>query len=505
MIERISPMEQPLTTQAEAPAEDEEPAPGPGGGQPRQGPNQARRGYGDQLADVSAEPFVIVNTKSEELDFSRGGQSGSAVANAYTHYAGRGGVRINSFLTRVAFFARFFPDVQILFTNLITDQSRIQINRTLPERMQAIAPFMMYDPDPYLVVNDDGTLKWITDAYTISSKYPYAQGIPRLGNYVRNSVKVVCDAYDGIPEFYVVDDSDPLVQCYAKIFPTLFKSANEMSDYTRSHLRYPQLMFMLQVQIYNMYHMKDAQVFFQGEDRWAIPPEIYSFGRRMVEAYYVVMQLPEEKKPEFLLMMPLVLYGQEERNMVAWMAARCDGDNYGELIVYEFPRGEFFDGPWQVESRISQDGEISEAISLWDTQGSHVIRGNLLVIPLADSLLYVEPLYLEAEDTGLPELRRVIVVYGDRVEWAATLDGALANLFGDMGDTGAAAATTAQPISVGGTLTDQALQSVRHTVAGLLALDREKQAALAAGDLATYQAKSKEQSDLLGRLQSQVE
>ncbi len=505
MIERISPMEQPLSTQAENPAEEEEPAPGPGGGQPRQGPNQARRGYGDQPADVSAEQFVLVNTKEKELDYSRGGQSGSAVDNAYTHYSGRGGVRVNSFFTRVAFFARFFPDVQILFTNLITDQSRIQINRTLPERMQAIAPFMMYDPDPYLVVNEDGTLKWILDAYTISSKYPYAQGIPRLGNYVRNSVKVVCDAYDGIPEYYIGDDSDPLVQCYAKIFPTLFKSKSEMSPYMRSHLRYPQLMFMLQVQIYNMYHMKDPEVFFQGEDRWAIPPEIYSFGRRMVEAYYVVMELPGEDEPEFLLMMPLVLYGQEERNMVAWMAARCDGDNYGELIVYEFPRGQFFDGPWQVESRITQDAEISKAITLWDTQGSHVIRGNLLVIPLADSILYVEPLYLEAEDTGLPELRRVIVVYGEQVEWAPTLEGALANLFGDMSVGHPRASVTSAPISVGGELSKDALQSVRQTVARLLALDREKQVALSAGDLATYQAKNKEQSALLSRLQFQVQ
>lgn len=509
MIERISPMEEPLTTQNGQPVQGDEPAPGPGGGRPAQGPNQPRRGYGDIPADVSTQPYVIVNTKEPELDYSRGGEAGTPVDNAYTQYQGKGGVPIGGFFTRVAFFARFFPQVQLLFTNLITPESRIQINRTLPERLQAVAPFLMYDPDPYLVVNDDGTLKWISDAYTVSGKYPYAQGIPRLGNYVRNSVKVVCDAYDGIPEYYVIDESDPLVQCYQKVFPTLFKPARELSDHLRAHLRYPQLLFMLQVQIYSVYHMKDPQVFFQGEDRWAIPPEIYSFGRRLVEAYYVVMQLPGEEKPEFLLMMPLVLFGQEERNMVAWMAARCDGEHYGEIVVCNFPKGKFFDGPWQVESRISQDGEISQLITLWSTQGSRVIRGNLLVIPLANSMLYVEPLYLEAEDTGLPELRRVIVVYGDRIELGTTLEDALTRLFGDIGAGRPAAAPSAAPASAQGAPATTAappsnLSAARETLQRLLQLDQEKQQALAGGDLATYQQKDREQSALLRELQQQL-
>ncbi|MCD6359474.1 MAG: UPF0182 family protein, partial [Armatimonadetes bacterium] len=365
----------------------------------------------------------------------------------------------------------------------------------------------MYDPDPYLVVNDDGTLKWIQDAYTISGKYPYAQGIPRLGNYIRNSVKVVCDAYDGIPEYYVVDNTDPLVQCYQKIFPTLFKPAAQMGEHLRRHLRYPQLLFMLQVQIYSVYHMKDPQVFFQGEDRWAIPPEIYSFGRRLVEAYYVVMQLPGEDKPEFLLMMPMVLYGQEERNMVAWMAARSDGEHYGELIVYNFPRGKFFDGPWQVESRISQNGEISQLITLWGTQGSRVIRGNLLVIPLARSILYVEPLYLEAEDTGLPELRKVIVVYGDDIQLGDTLEDALAGIFGEMGTSAVSAPEGEErvPATAAAAISPDTLRTVRQTLTTLLQLDREKQQALAGGDLATYQRKDREQSALLKQLEQQLQ
>jgi len=506
MIERISPMEQPLSTQQEQAEEGDEPAPGPGGGQTRQGPNQPRRGYGDQNGDVSFQEFVIVNTKETELDYSRGGDTGSPVDNAYTHYDGLGGVPINSFFKRIAFFARFFPDVQILFTNLITENSKIQINRTLPERMQAIAPFLLYDPDPYIVIDDDGTLKWIQDAYTVSGKYPYAQGIPRLGNYFRNSVKIVCDAYDGIPEYHIVDDADPVAQCYQSIFPTLFKSGDEMSDNLRSHLRYPQLMFMLQVQIYSAYHMKDPQTFFQGEDRWAIPPEIYSYGRRLVEAYYVVMELPGEQDPEFVLMMPMVLFGQEERNMVSWLAARCDGDNYGDLFVYKFPSGKFFDGPWQVESRISQNGEISQLITLWGTEGSNVIRGNLLVIPLADSLLYVEPLYLEAEDTGLPELRKVVVVYGDDIVLGDTLEQALDKLFGDL-EAGTGSETATQPVAeweTGGEVGTGALDSARQTLAHLLALDQQKQAALASGDLATYQQKNREQSALLKQLESQL-
>ena len=503
MIERISPPEQPLTTQQ--PVQPEEAPEGPGGGgAPRTGPNQPMRGQpGAAREDITAQDFVIVNTREPELDYSRGGEGNETIDNAYTHYEGTGGVRINSFFRRLAFFARF-RDVRILFTNLFTDDSRIQFNRTLPERMAMVTPFLMYYPDPYLVVDDDGTLKWIADMYTASGKYPYADALRPLGNYFRNSVKVVCDAYNGAPEYYIVDDTDPLAQCYRSIFPTLFRSGGEMSQHMRSHLRVPQLLFTIQVGVYADYHMTDPEVFYQKEDRWAMPPEIYSFGRRMVEAYYVVQQLPGEEQPEFLLMMPLVLSGQEERNMVAWMAARCDEPHYGELIVYNFPKEKLTYGPWMIESRISQDSEISAQITLWSQAGSRVIRGNILVIPLERSLLYVEPLYLEAEDTGLPELRRVILSYRDEIVWGADLEGALAQLFGAIEGREEVAATPGevQPPQV--EVAPEVIESLRSLIDQILQLDRAAEEARARGDIGTYAEKNQQQSELLRQLEGQL-
>ncbi len=505
LIEHIQQPEEPLGLTEPQPAA-EEPPEGPGGGQPRSGPSQPRRGVGGGPEDITSQRYVIVSTEEPELDYPRTEAVGAVTGdNVYTHYKGHGGVKVNSFLRRVAFFARFFPDLQILFTTGITDNSRIQINRTLPERMQALAPFLMYDPDPYLVVNDDGTLKWVVDAYTISGRYPYSRAVPRLGNYIRNSVKVICDAYEGMPEYYVIDPTDPLVQCYQKIFPTLFKPINEMSQHLRRHLRYPQLLFMLQVGIYCDYHMKDPQIFFQGEDRWAIPPEIYSHGRRPVEAYYVVMELVEGKGPEFVLMMPLVLYGREERNMVAWMAARCDEPHYGELIVYDFPKGQLIYGPWMVESRISQDPEISQLITLWGQKGSNVIRGNLLVIPLEHSLLYVEPLYIEAEESGLPELKRVILVYGNQVALGVDLEDALQEIFGAVG--GAKQPSKAPQVApapgveqVSGTQ----LERLRGLIEHVLDLDKQAQEAQQKGDFQTYLEKHKEQSAALQKLKGEL-
>ncbi|MEA3399744.1 MAG: UPF0182 family protein [Armatimonadota bacterium] len=510
LIEWTSPPETPLRGQE--PQADQEPEPGPGGGQPRQGPNQPRRGYGGVPEDITTQKFVIVNTQEPELDYSRGGQTGAdTIDNAYNHYDGTGGVVLSNFFRRIAFFARFFPDVRILFTNQPTAESRIQINRTVPERMQAVAPFLLYDPDPYLVVDEDGTLKWIEDAYTVSGRYPYSHLLQRLGarrlplgNYFRNSVKVVCDTYHGVPEYYVIDPEDPLVQCYQRIFPTLFKPIDEMSPYLRKHLRYPQLLFAIQVAAYTDYHMKDPQVFYQGEDRWAIPPEIYSFGRRKMEAYYVVMQLPDAEEPEFLLMMPLVLSGQEERVMVAWMAARCDEPHYGELMVYHFPRRTIY-GPWMIESRISQDAEISEQITLWSQAGSRVIRGNLLVIPLADSLLYVEPLYLEAEDTGLPELRRVILAYGENIVWGKDLETTLAKLFGRIEAREEIAETPAEEQPPQVEVAPEVIETLRQRIERVLDLDREAEEARARGDFQTYLEKNVQQSEALRELEQQLE
>lgn len=507
MIERISPPEEPLRTAQ--PAQPEEAPEGPGGGGPvRTGPNQPARGTATSQVreDITTQEFVIVNTKEPELDYSRGGEDSEAIDNAYTHYDGTGGVPINSFFRRVAFFARFFPDVRILFTSQLTEGSRIQINRTLPERMAAVTPFLMPDPDPYLVIDEDGTLKWVNDMYTATGKYPYSAPLRPLGNYFRNSIKVFCDAYNGAPEYYVIDPTDPIAQCYASIFPQLFRSGDQISDHMRSHLRVPQLLLTIQVSVYADYHMKDPETFYQREDRWAIPPEIYSFGRRPVEAFYVVMRLPGEDEPEFLLMMPLVLAGQEERNMVAWMAARCDPKHYGELVVYNFPKGQTVYGPWMVESRISQDAEISSQITLWSQAGSRVIRGNLLVIPLEGALLYVEPVYLEAEDTGLPELRRVILVYRDEVVWGVNLEAALAALFGEIeapeGTVKPPAGTAAPAPEAKGAA--EVIEGVRGLLNQILQLDREAEQARAQGDIGTYAQKQQQQSELLRQLESQL-
>ncbi len=520
LIEYTSPQETPLRPREgeQAPGE---PDPGPGGGtQPRQGPNAPSAGTGGIPGDIGSQEFVIVNTLEEELDYSRGeeGEGNGTTDNVVTHYEGRGGVALSSFFRRVAFAARF-RDLSIIFTDRTTADSRIQFNRTVPERMGHMVPFLQYDPDPYLVVaEEDGSLKWIIDAYTISGKFPYShplqqlgmRRIPPIGNYFRNSVKVVCDAYEGLPEYYIVDPSDPLVQCYQKIFPTLFRPIDEMRADVRSHIRYPQFMFALQIGAFASYHMKDPQVFYQGEDRWAIPPEIYSFGRRQIEAYYVVMQLPGMDEPEFVLMMPLVLSGREERNMVAWMAARCDEPNYGELLVYTFPRTTVY-GPWQVESRISQDGEISSQITLWSQAGSNVIRGNLLVIPLEDSLLYVEPVYLEAEDTGLPELRRVILSYGDNIVWGPTLETALAELFGEIGvpaegEGGESVTEVVEPPSATAAEMDTAtVAGLRQTIERILQLDAEAESARSSGDITTYFERNQEQTRLLQQLQQQMD
>ncbi len=525
LIEYTSPPETPLRTRPEEQSPGE-PDPGPGGGTPpRQGPNAPSAGTGGVPGDIGSQEFVIVNSLESELDYSRGADASGAAGsgstdNVTTHYKGRGGVPLSSFFRRLAFAARF-RDLNILFTDRTTGESRIQFNRTVPERMGRMAPFLQYDPDPYLVVADDGTLKWVLDSYTISGKYPYSHPlqqlgrvrIPPIGNYFRNAVKVVCDAYDGLPEFYVADPSDPLIQCYEKIFPTLFKPMEQMPTDIRAHIRYPQFYFAVQVGAYCSYHMKDPSVFYQGEDRWAIPPEVYSYGRRQMEAYYVVMQLPGMDKPEFLLMMPLVLAGQEERVMVAWMAARCDPPNYGELLVYTFPRKTIY-GPWQIESRITQNSEISSQITLWDQVGSRVIRGNMLVIPLEESLLYVEPLYLEAEDTGLPELRKVIMAYGENIVWGDDLESTLAKLFGVIGvREEVAEAGGGQPVEVatsapgqpGAELDAATVATLRQVIERILQVDAEAESARAAGDVGTYFDKNQEQTKLLQQLQQQMD
>ncbi len=463
--------------------------------------------FGTQQVRVEPNPYVIVNTKNPELDYPK--TEGPAGQNVTTHYAGTGGVAIGNWLNRIAFAVRF-KDKDIVLTNYIKPGSKIQMNRYVPDRLQAIIPFpaVVYDPDPYLVVAD-GRLKWLCDAYTVSRMYPYSTRNPQIGslNYMRNSVKVVVDAYTGQPTFYAVDDQDPVLQCYRKIFPTLFTDSKQMPKAIREHVRYPQLLFRVQAEIYTRYHMKDAATFFHNEDEWAIPPELYAGYRRPMEAYYVIVKLPGESKAEFIQMMPMVLAGREEKNLVAWMAARSDGDNYGELLVYKFSAAESFLGPMQFESLIDQDDYISKQISLWDQKGSQVVRGNTLVIPIEHSLLYVEPLYLVSTEAAFPVMKQVIVSSGERIVMKPTLDEALEDLFGagarvTVAKTPAAGVT--EPTAPG-TPTGVDVDTLAQLIGRAQTLSAEADRLRRTGDLAGYQAKNEELQKVIRQLGAAVQ
>ncbi|MBI2247276.1 MAG: UPF0182 family protein [Armatimonadetes bacterium] len=364
--------------------------------------------------------YVIVNTRVQELDYPRGDE------NVYTSYAGRGGIPLTR-LRRAAFAYRF-GDMRLLLSSDVTSSSRLMFAREITTRVRRLAPFLSYDRDPYVVLAG-GRLKWVIDAYTTSNRYPYATPAPEVGvNYIRNSVKVIIDAYDGTADFYVVDPADPLARSFASIFPELFKPASQMPAELVAHLRYPVDLFEIQARMYATFHMKDPRVFYNREDVWAVPTELFGNETVLVEPYYVTMRLANDPRPEFILILPFVPAGRD--NLIAWMAARNDGPRYGELVVYRFPKDRLAFGPMQVESRINQDPVISQQLTLWNQEGSRVIRGNLLVIPMEDALMYVEPLFLQAERSQLPELKRVIVASGPRIVMDETLDGAIARLLG---------------------------------------------------------------------------
>ncbi|MCW5852018.1 MAG: UPF0182 family protein [Anaerolineae bacterium] len=361
----------------------------------------------------ATDSYVFVKTALPEFDYPVGD------TNKQTTYQGTGGVPLDNFFKRLAFAYRF-GDSQILFTNALTPQSLVKFNRLIQERVGLIAPFLTYDYDPYLVVAD-GQLWWLHDAYTTSNDYPYSKPITltsggqrRLGplNYIRNSVKIVTDAYNGDVTFYVADESDPLIQAWRRIFPNLFKPLDQMPAALRTHTRYPEDMFRIQSQMYLSFHMTDPRVFYNQEDPWAIPQEVVGGQPASVEPYYVVMRLLGEQRPEFLLIQPFTPARKD--NMIAWMAARSDGPNYGQLVGYNFPKQENINGPLQVEARIDQEPSISQQLSLWNQRGSSVIRGNLLVIPVGHSLLYVEPIYLQASSGQIPQLQRVVLASQDR-------------------------------------------------------------------------------------------
>ena len=369
--------------------------------------------------------YVMTATQSLEFDFPSGDE------NVYFTYDGTGGITIGSQWRRLLF-AVYLKDWQMLFTDNFTSNTQLLFRRNINERVRAIAPFLHYDRDPYLVVadtseNSDHYLYWIVDAYTISDHYPYSDPGENQFNYIRNSVKVVIDAYNGNLDFYIADPGDPVIQTWNQIFPDLLQPLNAMPANLRSHIRYPVDLFSTQSERLLIYHMTDPQVFYNREDQWQIPQEIYGSDRQPVKPYYLIMKLPTATSEEFILLSP---YTPTSRpNLIAWLAARSDGEEYGKLLLYQFPKQELVYGPNQIEALINQDPVISQQISLWNREGSRAVQGNLLVIPIDQSLLYVEPVYLEAEQNSLPTLVRVIIVYENRIVMAQTLEAALEAIF----------------------------------------------------------------------------
>lgn len=362
--------------------------------------------------------YVIVNTDQTEFHYPMGSQ------NVFTQYEGTGGVKITN-LFREAIYALKFGTLKMILSNDINDQSQIMYERNIHQRVRKAAPFLKYDSDPYLV-HAEGQLYWIYDAYTTTGLYPYSQPFNRSDNYIRNSIKVVIDAYNGTLDYYLMDENDPIAVTYSKIFDDLFKSADQMPESLRQHIRYPQDLFKIQSNIYSTYHMNDPVVYYNREDVWAIPQENYQGSTIPVEPYYLMNQLPGEKEAEFTLMTPFT--PANRNNMVAWMAARNDRENYGELFTYRFPKDQLVYGPSQIESRIDQESEISRMLTLWSQRGSSVIRGNLLVIPINNSVLYVEPIFLQAENGGIPEMIRVIVAHKNEIIMRGNLQEALTAL-----------------------------------------------------------------------------
>jgi uncharacterized membrane protein (UPF0182 family) len=372
--------------------------------------------YGELTND-----YVFVGTKQKEFDYPAG------EANIYTNYTGRGGVAIGSFIRRVLY-AFQLGSLKILLSDDIRGAAKILYHRNVMDRATSAMPFLDFDNDPYLTINDAGQLKWILDAYTTSDMYPYAQRINDGTNYMRNSVKVVIDAYDGTVDAYIADPNDPVVQTYAHIFGPIFKPLSEMPADIRRHVRYPGDLFRIQTALHTTYHMLEPQTFYHREDQWQIPGGLGKGTSDNPFQRHIIMKLPGEKNPEFIFMTPFTPRGKD--NLAAWMVARMDGENYGKLSVYRFPKQSLVYGPKQIANRINQDTEISRQLTLWDQRGSEVIRGELLVIPIEESLIYVQPIYLRAEGGTIPELKRVVVAHENRVVMGETLEEGLDALFG---------------------------------------------------------------------------
>ena len=382
---------------------------------------------------ASTPGYRIVATGVKEFDYPKGNQ------NVYTSYTGAGGVPMDSLWKRLLF-TWTQTDINILFTSYLQPESKIQIWRNVQERVQQIAPFLRLDNDPYAVVSE-GKLYWIQDAYTASDHFPYstphASAFQEGLNYIRNSVKIVVNMYDGTVQFYVMDPTDPVLGVYRRAFPGVFKDLNKLSPDLKTHLRYPEDLFSIQADQYRTFHMTVPQVYYNREDLWVFPQENYAGTVAPMQPYYILMKLPGSDTLEYLLMTPFT--PQKRNNMISWMAARCDFPAYGKMLFYELPKEKLIYGPMQIEAMIDQNTAIAAQLTLWDQKGSKVIRGNLIAVPIENSFLYVVPLYLTAEGTDFPQLKRVIVISGDKVAMEPTLDEAIQSVFGTAQQPGISA------------------------------------------------------------------
>jgi uncharacterized protein len=404
--------------------------------------------YFGELADND----VYVKTRQQEFDYPQG------ASNSLTSYQGTGGIEIGGMLRRILLAVERDDLDKLPFSDDVNDQSRLLMRRNIRERVTTLAPFLTFDQDPYIVLGDDGRLVWMMDGYTTSDTYPYSAHYDLNGNsvnYVRNSVKVVVDAYNGTVDFYVFDPRDPILAAYRGIFPSLFKDASAMPADLRRHIRYPELIFKLQAEVYGLYHMTDPEVFFNREDLWTVATETISGDDGQPQSVpmqpnFVLMKLPDGASEEFVEILPFT--PANRNNLIGWIAGRCDGPNYGTAEVYNFPKGRVVDGPQQIESRIDQNAQLSGQLTLWNQQGSHVRRGSLLVIPSGKALLYAEPIYLQAQQSPMPELRLVVLALQDKLAYGPTFEAALSSLFGGEA-SGLSASDSSAPSPTPGVLT----------------------------------------------------
>ncbi len=428
--------------------------------------------FGEQTSS-----YIFVKTKEKEFDYPKGDE------NAFTTYTGKGGVPIATLGDQLMFALRY-GDFNILLTDALTADSRIMFNRNIQTRVARVAPFLQLDRDPYLVIAD-GRLYWIQDAYTTSGRYPFSEHYTSDLNYIRNSVKIVIDAYDGTTNFFVAEPDEPILKSYRAIFPALFKPIDQMPASLRAHLRYPEDLFTIQAKMYSTYHMQDAQVFYNKEDLWGIPNESADGTPQVMEPYNVIMRLPGETKEEFMLMQPFT--PAKRQNMIAWLSAKSDGEDYGKRLVYRFPKDKLVYGPEQIHARLNQDPKISSELTLLNQRGSRIVWGNLLVIPVEKSVLYVQPMYLLAEQSQIPQFKRVVVATSNSIVMEASLGDALARAFG------AGAPTASSPPTTPGTTTAPPTTTGTQTNATVAELTKQAndhynkaQDALKVADWATY-------------------